>query len=119
MVNLSVDPAQYGLTFTKVPAAKDAIIYQVNMRAFSIAGNLQRVTERLDSIKSLGINVIYLMPVYPVGSLRGFNSPYAIKDYKAGVGTEFETLDDFRALVNGAYSKNMAVMMDWVANHTA
>ena len=118
VVDFSVDPVQYGTAFTKVPAAKDAIIYQVNIRAFSTAGNLQGVTARLDSIKSLGINVLYLMPVYPVGSLRGFNSPYAIKDYKA-VGAEFGTLEDLRALVNGAHSRNMAVMMDWVANHTA
>ncbi len=115
---LSTDPAQYGAPFTQVPATKDAIIYQVNIRAFSTSGKLQAVTARLDSIKSLGINVIYLMPVYPVGTLRSVNSPYAVKDYKA-VGTEFGTLDDLRNLVDGAHTRNMTVMMDWVANHTS
>ncbi len=115
---LAADVAQYGTPYTKVPAAKDAIIYQVNTRAFSTAGNLKGVTARLDSIKSLGINIVYLMPVNPVGILRGVNSPYAIKDYKA-VGTEFGTLDDLRTLVDQAHSKNMAVMLDWVANHTS
>ena len=118
IAGLSTDPVQNGTPFTKVPAAKDAIIYQVNIRAFSAAGNLQGVTARLDAIKSLGVNVLYLMPVYPVGSLRGVNSPYAVKDFKA-VGTEFGTLDDLRTLVNEAHNRNMAVMMDWVANHTA
>lgn len=112
------DPVQYGTAFTKVPDPKDAIIYQVNMRVFSSAGNLQGVTARLDSIKNLGVNVMYLMPVYPVGILRAINSPYAVKDYKA-VGSEFGTLDDLRNLVDGAHSRNMAVMLDWVANHTS
>jgi glycosidase len=115
---LGPDPAQYGTTFTKVPAAKDAIIYQVNMRAFSSAGNLQGVTERLDSIKNLGVNVVYLMPVYPVGTVQSVNSPYAVKDYKA-VGSEFGTLGDLRTLVTEAHNRNMSVIMDWVANHTS
>jgi glycosidase len=115
---LGPDPAQFGTPFTKVPAAKDAIIYQVNMRAFSSNGNLQGVTARLDSIKNLGVNVVYLMPVYPVGTVRSVNSPYAVKDYKA-VGTEFGTLDDLRTLVTEAHNRNMTVMMDWVANHTS
>lgn len=112
------DPPQYGTPFANVPASADATIYQVNIRPFSAAGNLQGVTARLDSIKSLGINVIYLMPVHPVGLVKAFNSPYCIRDYKA-VATEFGTLDDLRALVDGAHARNMAVMMDWVANHTS
>ncbi|MES2649567.1 MAG: alpha-amylase family glycosyl hydrolase [Bacteroidota bacterium] len=112
------DPAQYGTPYTGIPAKKDAIIYQVNIRAFSSAGNLNGVTARLDSIKALGTNVLYLMPIYPVGTLNGINSPYAIKDYKA-IGTEFGTLADLRVLVDAAHNKNMAVVLDWVANHTA
>ncbi len=115
---LAADPAQYGTPYTKVPAAKDAIIYQVNTRAFSAAGNLKGVTARLDAIKNLGVNVLYLMPINPVGTLRAVNSPYAIKDYKS-VGNEFGTLEDLRTLVNEAHSKNMAVMLDVVANHTS
>jgi len=115
---LGPDPAQYGTAFTNVPAPKDAVFYQVNMRAFSAAGNFQSVTARLDSIKALGVNVVYLMPIYPVGTLRGINSPYAVKDYKA-VASEFGTLDDLRTLVNEAHTRNMSVMLDWVANHTS
>jgi len=115
---LPTDPAQYGTPFANVPAAKDVNLYQVNMRVFSAAGNLQGVTARLDSIKNLGINVVYLMPVYPVGILRAINSPYAVKDYEA-VGSEFGTLDDLRTLVDQAHQKNMVVILDWVANHTS
>ena len=115
---LPSDPAQYGTPFANVPAAKDVNLYQVNMRVFSAAGNLQGVTARLDAIKNLGINVVYLMPIYPVGISRGINSPYAVKDYEA-VGSEFGTLEDLRNLVDQAHQKNIAVILDWVANHTS
>jgi glycosidase len=88
------------------------------MRAFSSSGNFQGVIGRLDSIKSLGINVVYLMPIFPVGSVNSVNSPYCVKDYKA-VNPEFGTLTDLRALVDGAHSRNMSVIIDWIANHTS
>ncbi len=111
-------PAQYGTPFSGVVDRQDAVIYQVNMRAFSSAGNFAGVTARLDSIQALGVNVIYLMPIYPVGVIKSVNSPYCVKDYKS-IGAEFGTLDDLRALVNGAHSRNMSVILDWVANHTS
>lgn len=114
----NTDPVQYGTPFAAVPAAQDASIYQVNMRNFSAAGNFQGVVARLDSIKALGVNVIYLMPIYPVGSVKSVNSPYCVKDYQA-INTEFGTLTDLRAIIDGAHSRNMAVIFDWVANHTA
>jgi len=115
----SQDPAQYGTPFAGVPDPPDASIYQVNMRSFSSTRNFQGVINRLDSIKALGINVIYLMPVHPVGTgSKSFNSPYCIKDLTS-VGSEFGTLDDLRRLVDGAHSRGMAVMLDWVANQTS
>src|SRR5580700_300692 len=69
------DSAQYGTPFANVSDSRDVIIYQVNMRAFSQDGNFQGVIARLDSIKALGVNVVYLMPVYPVGILNSVNSP--------------------------------------------
>jgi hypothetical protein len=112
-------PPQYGTPFAGVPAREDAVIYQVNMRAFSQAGNFAGVTARLDSIKAVGTNVVYLMPIYPVGTdSKAVNSPYAVKDYRA-VGAEFGTLADLRTLVDGAHQRGMAVMLDWVANHTS
>ena len=112
------DTTQYGVPFGNVPNAADASIYQVNMRPFSPAGNFLGVEKRLDSIKSLGINVVYLMPIYPVGQFKSINSPYCIRDYKA-IAAEFGTLADLRRLVDAAHSKNMSVVLDWVANHTA
>ena len=111
-------PPQYGTPFAGVPNREDAVIYQVNMRAFSQTANFAGVTARLDSIKALGVNVVYLMPIHPVGAVRSVNSPYAVKDYRA-VNPEFGTLADLRALVDGAHARGMAVVLDWVANHTA
>ncbi|KUJ63095.1 alpha-amylase [Flavobacteriaceae bacterium CRH] len=112
---------QYGASFDKMPKKEDAIIYQVNIRAFSEAGTLKGVQDRLTQIQELGANVIYLMPIYPVGKIKAsgeLGSPYAVKDYKA-VNPDFGTLQDLQTLVEEAHKKNMAVVLDWVANHTS
>ncbi|MGN7203025.1 alpha-amylase family glycosyl hydrolase [Pedobacter sp. SAFR-022] len=101
-----------------IPDRRDVSLYQVNTRAFSAAGDLKSVTARLDSIKALGINVIYLMPLYPVGRENSVNSPYCIRDYTA-IAEEFGNIEDLKTLVNTAHQKQMGVLMDWVANHTA
>ncbi|KAF0132194.1 MAG: glycosidase [Bacteroidetes bacterium] len=112
------DPAQYGVPFAGVSDPADVVLYQVNIRAFSTQGNFAGVTARLDSIKSLGVNTLYLMPTYPIGVERGINSPYCISDYKA-VNTEFGSLTDLRNLIEQAHNRGMAVLLDWVANHTS
>ncbi|MCB2409629.1 alpha-amylase family glycosyl hydrolase [Hymenobacter lucidus] len=114
----SSNPTQYGTPFAGVPDRQDAVMYQVNMRAFSQGGNFAGVTARLDSIRDLGVNVLYLMPIYPIGQVKAVNSPYAVKDYRA-VNSEFGTLTDLRTLVDAAHARGMAVMLDWVANHTS
>lgn len=113
------DPAQYGTPYTGVPDSRDANIYQVHIRPHSAAGNLAAVTADLDRIKALGINVLYLMPIYPYGTdSRSSASPYCIKNFKA-VGSEYGSLTDLRNLVNAAHSRGMAVILDWVANQTS
>ncbi|MDD2244727.1 MAG: alpha-amylase family glycosyl hydrolase [Dysgonamonadaceae bacterium] len=109
---------QYGIPFDNVPDRRDVTMYQVNIRAFSEEGNFSGVTNRLDSISDLGANVVYLMPIYPVGEVKSVNSPYCVKNYTE-VNTEFGTLEDLRTLVDKAHSNNMAVILDWVANHTS
>lgn len=124
MVLQAQDPPQYGTPFEDVPDPRDINMYQVNTRAFSTAGNFQGVIDRLDNIKDLGINVIYLMPIYPVGTdprssqPNGSTSPYSIKDFKS-VGAEFGNLNDLRRLVDGAHERGIAVMLDFVVNQTS
>ena len=109
---------QYGTPFNNVTLREDASIYQVNIRAFSEQGNFAGVMARLDSIKALGINVLYLMPTFPLGQVKAINSPYCIRSY-TGINPEFGTMADLRALVDAAHNRDMSVLLDWVANHTS
>ena len=93
-------------------------IYQVNMKLYGNSGAFGKVQARLDDIKALGTDILYLMPVYPEGKKDAIGSPYCIKDYK-GVNSSYGTLDELKALVNAAKAKGMKVMFDWVANHTS
>lgn len=115
---VAADPAQFETPFSSIPPTSNINMYEVNLRCFSSAGTLQGVQDRLDSIKALGINVIWLMPTYPIGIVRTVNSPYCVKDYYA-VNTEYGDLTALRNLVREAHNRGMAVIMDWVANHTA
>ncbi|MCB0652212.1 MAG: hypothetical protein KDC85_13125 [Saprospiraceae bacterium] len=109
---------QYGTPFADVPATADIVMYEVNLRAFSQGGNLQGVIDRLDELKALGTNVIWLMPIYPIGQVNSVNSPYSVKDYKA-VSPEYGTLESLQTLTDEAHARGMAIVLDWVANHTS
>jgi glycosidase len=118
ITEIELDPPQYETPFLSVPNTSDIVMYEINERAFSTSGDFAGIIARLDSIKALGINTIWLMPIHPVGIIKGINSPYCIKNYKE-VNPEFGNLEDLRTLVKLAHQKNMAVILDWVANHTA
>lgn len=109
---------QYGTPFSDMPETEDIILYEVNLRAFSSTGDLQGVINRLDEIAALSVNVIWLMPIHPIGQINSVNSPYSVRDYKA-VSEEYGDLSDLRKLTDEAHTLGMAVIMDWVANHTA
>ena len=111
-------PQQYGTPLTNVPDVDKATIYEVNLRAQSSAGTLQGVISKLDHIKSLGTNIIWLMPIYEQGIVNSVGSPYSVKDYQK-VSSEYGSLADLRALTDQAHALGMAVILDWVANHTA
>ena len=93
-------------------------IYQVNPKLYGNSGAFGKIQSRLDQIKALGTDILYLMPVYSEGREKAIGSPYCIKDFKA-VNSSYGTLDQLKALVNAAHEKGMKVMFDWVANHTS
>lgn len=100
---------------------KNAVIYEVNVRQFSEEGNFAGVTAELERIKNLGVDIVWLMPIHPIGELNrkgSLGSYYAVQDYKA-VNPEFGNMDDFRELVNKAHDLDMKVILDWVANHSS
>ena len=102
----------------KLPAVKDVVMYQVNPRVFAPNNSLKAVAERVNEISDLGANVMWVMPIYPIGKIKSKNSPYSISDYKA-VNPEFGTIDDVKALADSCHKYGMALIVDWVANHTA
>ena len=94
------------------------VFYEANPRCFAASSQLNAISARLDEIKALGTDILWIMPIYPLGTEKAFGSPYCIKDYK-GVRSECGSLQDFKDLVSAAHSKGIKVMLDWVANHTA
>ena len=102
----------------QLPAVEDVAMYQVNPRVFAPQNSLRAVAARIDSIRELGVNVMWVMPIYPIGIEKGKNSPYCISDYTA-VAPEFGTIDDFKYLAQACHEHGMAIILDWVANHTA
>jgi len=101
-----------------VPEVADVVLYQVNPRVFASSNSFQAITARLDSIQDLGVNMLWIMPIYPIGEEKSKNSPYSVRDYKA-VAPEYGTIDDLRTLVVSCHERGMGVILDWVANHTA
>lgn len=100
------------------PAPQDVVMYQVNPRNFAPRNSFNAVRNHLDSIAELGTNVVWFMPIFEIGELKSVNSPYCVKDYRS-VNPEFGTVEDFKSLVRECHARDMAVIIDWVANHTA
>jgi cyclomaltodextrinase / maltogenic alpha-amylase / neopullulanase len=100
---------------------KAGVIYQIFPRSFSPEGNLDGITKRLDDLHSLGVNILWLMPIHPDGQLKKkgtLGSPYAVRDYYA-IDPALGGKDDLRRLVREAHHRQMKVTIDMVANHTA
>ena len=100
---------------------KQAVIYQINTRQFTPAGTLRAAQGELPRLKALGVDILWLMPVQPIGvkNRKGtLGSPYSIRDYRA-VNPELGTMADLKAFVAAAHAQGMKVVLDWVGNHTS
>ena len=94
------------------------VFYEANPRVFATSNQLNAITDRLENIKELGVDVVWLMPICEQGKLKAIGSPYCIKDFKK-VHPQYGTLDDLKALVKKAHDLGMKVILDWIANHTS
>jgi cyclomaltodextrinase / maltogenic alpha-amylase / neopullulanase len=116
------DPAIANLTARPSPKwLTSGVIYELYTRSFSPEGTLNGATARLDNLKKLGVNVIWLMPINPNGQLKKkgtLGSPYAVRDYY-GIDPAYGTKDDLKRLVAEAHQRGMKVILDVVVNHTA
>ncbi len=98
-----------------------AILYEIYVRAFSEQGTFEAVRERLPRLKEFGIDVVWFMPIYPIGRKNrkgSLGSPYAIRDYFT-VNPEYGTEADFKRLIEQAHYLGMRVILDMVPNHVA
>lgn len=98
-----------------------SVIYEIFPRSFSPRGDLNGVTARLDDLQKLGVNLLWLMPLHPVGQLQKKGtegSPYAVRDYYA-MNPAYGTKADLHRLVEEAHRRHMRVIIDIVANHTS
>ena len=100
---------------------RNKLLYSVFVRDYGRNGTFSDVEEDLDRIKDLGTDIIWLMPIHPIGEKGrkgSVGSPYAIKDYRA-VNPDFGTMEDFVSLIDAIHSKGMKCIIDVVYNHTS
>jgi len=101
--------------------SKNAVLYEVNVRQFTPEGTFNAFAEHLPRLKEMGVDILWFMPVTPIGEVERkgtLGSYYSVKDY-TGINPEFGTKEDFQNLVNQIHEMGMYVIIDWVANHTA
>ena len=107
--------------------AKNAVIYEVNVRQYTPEGTFKAFEANLPRLKELGVDILWIMPInpigikdrkFPAGSKTSLGSYYSVKDYKA-VNPEFGTEADFKTLVTKAHEMGFKVILDWVANHSS
>ena len=101
--------------------SKNAVIYEVNVRQYTPEGTFNAFAAHLPRLKELGVDILWFMPITPIGELNrkgSLGSYYSVKDYR-DVNPEFGTMEDFKNLVAQAHEQGMYVILDWVANHTA
>jgi glycosidase len=112
----AADPAGFHPAWSRA-----SVMYEINVRQYTPEGTIKALQAHLPRLKQLGVDILWLMPVQPIG-VKGrkgkLGSYYAISDYTA-INPEFGTEADFKAFVDAAHAQGFKVILDWVANHTA
>ncbi len=97
------------------------MVYEMNVRQMTAEGTFKAAVGKLEFLRDLGIDVVWLMPVYPIGEINrkgSLGSYYSIRNYTE-INPEFGTMADFDEFVSAAHKLGMKVLLDWVANHTS
>jgi cyclomaltodextrinase / maltogenic alpha-amylase / neopullulanase len=100
---------------------RDGVIYEIYPRDFSPEGNFKGITAQLDRLKGLGVTILWLMPIHPIGQEKKkgtIGSPYAVRDYYA-INSDYGSKEDLKTLIAEAHRRQMKVIIDIVANHTS
>lgn len=101
--------------------SRNLSIYEVNLRQYTPEGTFKAFEKHLPRLKELGVGILWLMPIHPIGEKNrkgSLGSYYSVKDYFA-VNPDYGTMEDFKSLVRQIHESGMYVILDWVANHTA
>jgi glycosidase len=118
----AVAPAQQRASARTSPKwLREGVVYEIYPRAFSQEGNFNGVTARLDALKDIGVTILWLMPIHPIGQEKKkgtIGSPYAVRDFYA-INRDYGTKEDLKRLVTEAHRRGMKVFIDIVANHTS
>ncbi len=110
-----------GMKRPSVPDIDNIVMYEIFVRNFTAEGTFNAIIPQLNRIKTLGANVIWLMPIQPLGKEKHkgtYGSPYSIQNYTE-INSDFGTKADFKRLVDSVHAKGMYLIIDEVANHTA
>ena len=100
---------------------ENCVVYEMNVRQYTPEGTFAAAQNELPRLQELGIDILWLMPIHPIGveGRKGtLGSYYAIKDY-CDINPEFGTMADFEAFLAEAHRLGLRVVIDCVANHTS
>jgi len=106
--------------YSHVDWSKNASIYEVNVRQYTPEGTFAAFAEHLPRLKNMGVDILWLMPIYPISEKNrkgSMGSYYAVQDYQK-INPDLGTINDLKMLVDEAHKMGMKVILDWVANHT-
>lgn len=109
------------MAFDTSTELRNQVIYSVYVRNYSEEGTFSAVERDLDRIQGLGVDIIWFLPIYPIGKDKrkgSLGSPYAIADYRK-VNPELGTMEEFKSLVHAIHERGMKCMLDIVYNHTS
>lgn len=109
------------MAFNTSAELRNMVIYSIYVRNYSEEGTFAAVERDLDRIQSLGVDMIWFLPIYPIGKEKRkgtLGSPYAIADYRK-INPELGTIEDFTHLVDAIHERGMKCMIDIVYNHTS
>ena len=117
---LALSACQQTETLVQQPL-ENCVVYEMNVRQYTPEGTFAAAQKELPRLQELGIDILWLMPIHPIGveGRKGtLGSYYAIKDYCA-VNPEYGTMEDFEAFLAEAHRLGIRVVIDCVANHTS
>ena len=121
---IAICAALMALACTQAPKQQpleNSVVYEMNVRQYTPEGTFAAAQQELPRLKELGIDILWLMPIHPIGvkERKGtLGSYYAIADYKA-INPEFGTMEDFENFLAEAHKLGFRVILDCVANHTS